>query len=54
MKRIVTIGEILVEIMATEPGEGFLEPLALRRPVPVGRAGDLHRSGRRGSASPAA
>src|SRR4051794_4300037 len=36
MKRIVTVGEILVEIMAAEPGEGFLEPIALRGPFPSG------------------
>src|SRR5947209_14575020 len=36
MKGIVTIGEILVEIMAAEPGEGFLEPIALRGPFPSG------------------
>ncbi len=32
----ITIGEILVEIMATEPGTGFLEPLALVGPFPSG------------------
>lgn len=36
MKKIVTIGEILVEIMATEPGDGFLEPIALVGPFPSG------------------
>ncbi|MDX7950799.1 sugar kinase [Lichenihabitans sp. Uapishka_5] len=36
MKRIVAIGEILVEIMAAEPGEGFREPLALTGPFPSG------------------
>jgi hypothetical protein len=29
MKSILTIGEILVEIMATEKGDGFLEPVKL-------------------------
>ena len=33
---IVTIGEILVEIMATEPGQGFLEPIRLVGPFPSG------------------
>ena len=32
----VTVGEILVEIMATTPGEGFLEPLELVGPFPSG------------------
>jgi hypothetical protein len=36
MKSIVTIGEILVEIMATEPGDGFLEPVKLVGPFPSG------------------
>lgn len=36
LKTIVTIGEILVEIMATEPGHGFLQPLALAGPFPSG------------------
>ncbi len=36
MKKIVTIGELLVEIMATERGEGFREPLALVGPFPSG------------------
>ena len=36
MKAIVTIGEILVEIMATERGEGFLEPVKLIGPFPSG------------------
>lgn len=36
MKKIVTIGEILVEIMATERGHGFLEPLSLVGPFPSG------------------
>ncbi len=33
---IVTIGEILVEIMATEPGHGFREPIGLVGPYPSG------------------
>lgn len=32
----VTVGEILVEVMATTRGEGFLEPLDLRGPFPSG------------------
>jgi sugar/nucleoside kinase (ribokinase family) len=36
MRKIVTIGEILVEIMATTPGEGFLEPIELLGPYPSG------------------
>ena len=36
MSKIVTIGEIVVEIMAEEPGNGFREPLALRGPYPSG------------------
>ncbi|QFI68749.1 tagatose kinase [Sinorhizobium alkalisoli] len=36
MKKIVTIGEILVEIMATERGEGFNRPLSLVGPFPSG------------------
>ena len=36
MKKIITIGEILVEIMATEIGEGFLEPIPLVGPFPSG------------------
>jgi sugar/nucleoside kinase (ribokinase family) len=36
MKSILTIGEILVEIMATEKGDGFLEPLNLVGPFPSG------------------
>ncbi len=36
MKKVVVIGEILVEIMADEAGEGFLEPLALTGPFPSG------------------
>jgi sugar/nucleoside kinase (ribokinase family) len=34
--RIVTIGEILVEIMATEPGDGFRAPIGLIGPYPSG------------------
>ena len=36
MKKIITIGEILVEIMATEVGDGFLEPIPLVGPFPSG------------------
>lgn len=36
MKKVITIGEILVEIMATEIGEGFLEPIPLVGPFPSG------------------
>jgi len=32
----VTVGEILVEVMASEPGDGFLEPIALVGPYPSG------------------
>ena len=36
MKKIITVGEILVEIMATEAGDGFLEPISLVGPYPSG------------------
>ena len=36
MKSIVTVGEILVEIMATERGHGFQEAIALTGPYPSG------------------
>lgn len=36
MKKVITIGEILVEIMATEIGDGFLEPIPLIGPFPSG------------------
>ncbi len=36
MKSILTVGEILVEIMATERGDGFREPMALLGPFPSG------------------
>jgi sugar/nucleoside kinase (ribokinase family) len=36
MKRVLTIGEILVEIMAVEPGDGFRSPIALTGPYPSG------------------
>ncbi len=36
MKKIVTVGEILVEIMAVDRGEGFLEPIRLVGPFPSG------------------
>ena len=37
--KVATIGEILVEVMAVEPGQGFLEPLSLRGPFPSGAPG---------------
>ena len=36
MKKVITVGEILVEIMATEVGNGFLEPIPLVGPFPSG------------------
>lgn len=36
MKKILVIGEILVEIMADTKGNGFLEPTALTGPFPSG------------------
>ena len=36
MKKVVTIGEIVVEIMAVERGDGFLEPISLIGPFPSG------------------
>lgn len=36
MTKIVSLGEILVEIMADSPGNGFLEPIALTGPFPSG------------------
>ncbi|MDR3517137.1 MAG: sugar kinase [Azospirillaceae bacterium] len=36
VKKIITIGEILVEIMAKEPGEGFRSPIDLVGPFPSG------------------
>src|ERR1700679_3462003 len=36
MKSILTIGEIFVEIMATDKGDGFLEPVKLVGPFPSG------------------
>lgn len=36
MHKVVTIGEVLVEIMATAPGHGFLEPIDLVGPYPSG------------------
>lgn len=36
LKKIVVIGEILVEIMADERGDGFLKPMALTGPYPSG------------------
>jgi tagatose kinase len=36
VKSILTVGEILAEIMAEERGHGFLEPIALKGPFPSG------------------
>ena len=36
MKKVLTIGEILVEIMATEVGDGFLKAIPLVGPFPSG------------------
>lgn len=36
MKKVITIGEVLVEIMASEPGVGFRSPLDLVGPFPSG------------------
>src|SRR5690606_34311652 len=36
MKKIVTFGEIVVEIMALEPGEGFKKAMPLIGPFPSG------------------
>lgn len=36
MTRVLIIGEVLVEIMATEPGQGFTAPMDLRGPFPSG------------------
>ncbi len=36
LRKIVVIGEILVEIMADDRGEGFLTPIALTGPFPSG------------------
>jgi tagatose kinase len=36
MKKILTIGEILVEVMAVEPGNGFREAISLVGPYPSG------------------
>ena len=36
LNKVITIGEILVEIMATEPGDGFLAPIPLVGPFPSG------------------
>ena len=45
MKTIVTLGEILVEVMATRRGQTFLEPGVLVGPYPERGAGHLHRPG---------
>ena len=36
MRKVIALGEIVVEIMATETGMGFLEPLSLVGPFPSG------------------
>ena len=36
MKKIIVIGEILVEVMADSTGDGFLSPIALTGPYPSG------------------
>ena len=36
MLKVVTLGEVLVEIMADERGHGFREPLRLVGPFPSG------------------
>lgn len=36
MKNIVVIGEVIAEILADSPGNGFLEPMALTGPYPSG------------------
>jgi hypothetical protein len=36
VKKVIPIGEILVEIMAAEVGEGFLEPIPLIGQFPSG------------------
>jgi tagatose kinase len=36
MQKVIAVGEILVEIMATEVGDGFLEPISLVGPFPSG------------------
>ena len=36
MKKLLTVGEILVEIMAVEPGYGFRAPIPLIGPFPSG------------------
>ena len=52
MKKVITVGEILVEIMATEVGDGFLEPIRWSAPSPrAPRRSSSTRS--RSSASPA-
>ena len=36
MKKVVVIGEVLVEIMADSIGDGFLEAIGLTGPFPSG------------------
>jgi len=53
MKKVLTIGEIVVEILAPSRGEGFLEPLDLVGPFPSGAPAifidQLARQGGRGA-----
>jgi len=53
MKKVLTIGEIVVEILAISRGEGFLEPLELVGPFPSGAPSifidQLARQGGRGA-----
>jgi|GEM_PF-6867196 len=41
MSRIVTVGEILVEIMAKEVGQGFLKAVSLLVPIRAERLPSL-------------
>ncbi len=53
MARIMTIGEILVEIMATERGQSFRAPGTLVGPFPRRRSRHLYRPGGPSSGRPA-
>ncbi len=46
MKKIAVIGEILVEIMADQPGQGFQHPIALTGPYPSGAPAIFRLTGR--------
>lgn len=37
MSKLVTLGEVLVEVMAEDIGRGFRSPLRLLGPYPAGR-----------------